>query len=80
MYINGGGRRARGQYFEGIAPDVWEFRIGGYQPLKKWLQDRKDRRLTFDDQRHYIRIAAALRETIRLMAAIDQAEFPFPSV
>ena len=80
VYINGGGRLARGQYFEGIAPDVWEFRIGGYQPLKKWLQDRKDRRLTFDDQRHYIRIAAALRETIRLMAAIDQAEFPFPSV
>ncbi len=80
VYINGGGRLARGQYFEGVDPDVWKFRIGGYQPLRKWLQDRKDRRLTFDDQRHYIRIAAALRETIRLMAAIDQAEFPFPSV
>ena len=75
-----GGRHARGQYFEGIAPDVWEFRIGGYQPLRKWLQDRKGRRLSYDDQIHYIHIAAALRETIRLMAAIDQAELPFPSV
>ena len=78
VYINGKG--ARSQYFEGINPDVWEFRIGGYQPLKKWLQDRKGRELTVDDQFHYIRIAAALRETIRLMAAIDEAGLPFPSV
>ena len=74
VYINGGGRRARGQYFEGIDPDVWEFRIGGYQPLRKWLQDRKGRRLSYDDQIHYIRIAAALRETIRLMSAIDHVD------
>ena len=76
VYINGKGARA--QYFEGIEPDVWEFRIGGYQPLKKWLQDRKGRTLSNNDLRHYIRIAAALRETIRLMAAIDQAGLPFP--
>ena len=78
VYINGGGRHARGQYFEGIAPDIWEFRIGGYQPLRKWLQDRKGRQLSYDDQIHYIHIAAALRETIRLMAAIDEAGLPFP--
>ena len=78
VYINGGGRLARGQYFEGIDPEVWEFRIGGYQPLHKWLKDRKDRRLGYDDQIHYIRIAAALRETIRLMAAIDEAGLPLP--
>lgn len=77
VYINGGGRLARGQYFEDIAPEVWEFRIGGYQPLHKWLKDRKGRRLSFEDQRHYIRIAAALRETIRLTAAIDEVGLPF---
>ena len=71
VYI--GGKGARGQYFEGIAPDVWQFRIGGYQPLDKWLKDRKGRELTFDDLEHYRRIVAALRETIRLMAEIDQA-------
>ena len=75
VYINAG---ARAQYFEGIAPDVWEFRIGGYQPLDKWLKDRKGRKLTVDDQFHYIRIAAALRETIRLMAAIDEVGLPIP--
>ena len=70
----------RGQYFEGIEPDVWEFRIGGYQPLQKWLKDRKGRELTFDDLRHYGRIAAAQRETIRLMAEIDEVGLPFPLV
>ena len=63
----------QGQYFEGIPPDVWEFRIGGYQPLKKWLKDRKGRTLSFDDLNHYMRIAAALSETMRLMAEVDEA-------
>ena len=63
----------RGQYFDGIAPDVWEFRVGGYQPLDKWLKDRRGRTLSFDDLDHYRRIAAALRETVHLMEEIDCA-------
>ena len=63
----------QGQYFEGIPPEVWEFRIGGYQPLDKWLKDRRGRTLSFDDLDHYKRIVAALTETIRLMAEVDEA-------
>ena len=63
----------QGQYFDGVSPDVWESRIGGYKPMEKWLKDRKGRALSFDDIRHYQRIAAALQETIRLTAAIDDA-------
>ena len=63
----------KGQYFEGIPSEVWEFRMGGYQPLDKWLKDRRGRTLSFDDLNHYRRIAAALTETIRLMAEVDQA-------
>ena len=63
----------QGQYFEGIPPDVWDFRIGGYQPLDKWLKDRRGRSLSFDDLVHYCRIAAALTETIRLMSEVDEA-------
>ena len=47
--------------------------MGGYQPLDKWLKDRRGRTLSFDDLNHYRRIAAALTETIRLMADVDQA-------
>ena len=75
VYISANGKKGgkRGQYFEGIAPEVWEFRIGGYQPMDKWLKDRKGRTLSFDDQSHYMKIAVALQETIRLMENVDQA-------
>ncbi|MBS1248885.1 MAG: hypothetical protein MAG431_00452 [Chloroflexi bacterium] len=62
------------QYFEGVEPEVWEFQMGGYQVLDKWLKDRKraKRALDFDDVRHYSRVVVALRETIRLMTEIDE--------
>ena len=43
VYISKDNSRSgkRGQYFEGISPEVWEFRIGGYQPMEKWLKDRR---------------------------------------
>ena len=37
------------QYFEGIAPNLWIFQIGGYRVLEKWLKDRKGRILDHDD-------------------------------
>jgi len=66
VYIN------KTQYFEGIAPDVWDFHIGGYQVCGKWLKVRKGRKLNYDDQSHYQDIAVAIKETIRIMAEIDQ--------
>lgn len=59
------------QYFEGIAPDVWAFHVGGYQVCEKWLKDRRGRVLSAEDVRHYCRTAAALRETIRIQAETD---------
>ena len=60
------------QYFDGVAPDTWEFTIGGYQPAEKWLKDRKNRPLSYDDIAHYSRLCAALAETPRIMASIDE--------
>lgn len=59
------------QYFEDVAPEVWEFRVGGYQPCEKWLKDRKGRVLSFDDIEHYRLIAGILAQTRALMAEID---------
>lgn len=61
----------RDQHFEGVSPETWQFTIGGYQPAKKWLQDRKGRVLGFEDIQTYQRICAALAETPRLMQQID---------
>ena len=64
-------------YFDGVPEDVWNFHIGGYQVLYKWLYDRRETRtepgrvLTQQDIAHYQRIVAALKETIRLMNEID---------
>jgi len=65
--------RAKGQYFEGVPPEVWNFHIGGYQVCEKWLKDRRGRILNYDDLEHYRKVVTALSETIRLMAEIDAA-------
>lgn len=62
------------QYFENIPLTAWEFYIGGYQPAQKWLKDRKERTLNFDDILHYQKIIVALSETDRLMKEIDKIE------
>ncbi len=65
VYIN------RAQFFDGVAPVVWQFHIGGYQVAQKWLKDRLGRTLTHDDIQHYQRTLAALAETRVEMAHID---------
>ena len=59
------------QYFDNVPDVAWNFYIGGYQPAQKWLKDRKERKLEFDDIAHYQKIIVALTETDRLMKAID---------
>lgn len=44
----------------------------------KWLKDRKGRQLNYDDLTHYQQVMAALAETIRLQAEIDQAIAKWP--
>ena len=66
VYIN------KDQYFEGVRLEVWEFHIGGYQVCKKWLKDRRQRELYYEDISHYEKIVVALGETIRLMKNIDE--------
>ena len=62
----------REQYFESVEPEIWASTIGGYRPAEKWLKDRKGRTLSKDDIDHYRKIVAALAETRRLMAEIDE--------
>jgi predicted helicase len=59
------------QYFKDVPVVAWNFYIGGYQPAQKWLKDRKDRVLDFEDILHYQKIIVALTETARLMGEID---------
>ena len=66
--------------FQGVADEVWNFQIGGYQVCEKWLKDRQAkggkkprpaRILTDEDIDHYKKILIAISETIRSMSEID---------
>ncbi len=59
------------QYFDDVPLEAWNFSIGGYQICKKWLKDRKDRKLSGDELMDYQQIVAVLAETTSLMREID---------
>lgn len=60
------------QFFDGVSQATWDYTIGGYQVAHKWLKDRRGRLLSFDDLQHYMRLIAALEETQRIQAQIDE--------
>ena len=69
IYIN------KEKYFEGIKPAVWNYYVGAYQVLHKYLKDRKDR--VMDNPKHYILIITALHHTINIQNKIDKI---FPEI
>ena len=71
IYKNGNVYINDTQYFANVPEVAWTFYIGGYQPAQKWLKDRKDRALDFEDILHYQKIIVALTETNRIMQEID---------
>jgi len=52
------------KYFDGIPEALWNYHIGGYQVLEKYLKDRKGMVLT--DPPRYCRIATALAKTMEV--------------
>lgn len=67
-----------GQSFVGIDPEVWNYRVGGYQVLDHWLAGRAKRALRFEEIEELRRIATAIKETIRVQRRIDEV-WPFIS-
>ena len=61
------------QCFRPVSQAVWEFHIGGYQVLEKYLKSRKGRTLSLDEIGHVGKVADCLAFTIDQMAAIDVA-------
>jgi hypothetical protein len=58
------------KHFEGITIALWNYHIGGYQVLHKYLKDRKGKSLA--NPIHYCRMVTALTLTIDIQARIDQ--------
>ncbi len=60
------------QYFSPVPQDVWEFHIGGYQVLDKYLTSRIGRTLTLDEIEDIQNVVSALRFTIDQMQRIEE--------
>jgi predicted helicase len=63
LHINGE------KYFEPISNEVWNYQIGGYPVLKKYLKDRKGLRL--NDPKFFGKIITVLTKTISIQMEID---------
>ena len=59
------------QYFENVVADSWEFEVGGYQVLQKWLKDRKNTKIGHDEVRYYEKIVESINRTIEIMSVVD---------
>ncbi len=61
------------QCFKPVPQEVWDFHIGGYQVLSKYLKSRKGRTLSLDEITHISAVANSLAFTIVQMQRIDEA-------
>ncbi len=67
LYIN------KTQYFDRVPENVYQFYIGGYQVLCKYLKDRQGRQLNLSEVRNIRNIIRVLAFTIEQMKKIDEA-------
>ena len=62
-------------YWKNIPEPVWEFTLGGYQVMKKWLSYRErtllGRDLTMDEARYFTEMARRIAAIVSLGAALD---------
>jgi hypothetical protein len=61
------------QSFKPVPQAVWDFYIGGYQVLDKYLKSRKGRKLSFDELNRVAAVTNSLAFTIDQMGKIDSA-------
>lgn len=66
VYIN------KSQCFTNVEPEIWNYCIGGYQVLNKWLKYRKGKRISDEEIKTYIKIIEALKQTIKIQKEIDK--------
>ncbi|MCW7071937.1 MAG: N-6 DNA methylase [Methanophagales archaeon] len=60
------------QYFDGVSKPVWEYQIGGYQVLAKYLKDRKGRELSWQEVEHFRRVVKAVERTRVVQGEVEE--------
>jgi type ISP restriction-modification system protein len=60
------------QFFTNITNDIWNFRIGSYKVLEKWLNGKIRETLELDDVDRFQIIVSVVQETIYIQGKIDK--------
>jgi predicted helicase len=55
----------------GIPEVVWNYKIGGYQVIEKYLKGRKGRELSLDELEHMYRVVEIIKRTIKLVKVLE---------
>ena len=58
-------------YFTNIKPEIYNYYIGSYQVLHKWLKDKKGQKLEIEDINYFRKIVKVIEETIKIQSKID---------
>ena len=58
--------------FEGVAPEVWRYRIGSYPVLERWLRARTGQLLTVQSIREFRWMAEAVRLSFIVQQRIQE--------
>ncbi len=58
----------------GIPPEVWNYTIGGYRVIEKYLKGRKGRKLSLDELEHVYKVMEILKRTIELVKELGKIE------
>ena len=62
----------RGLAFMGITPEVWDYKVGSYRVLERWLRARTGRRLSLRTIREFRWIAEAVRMSLAVKEQIQE--------
>jgi predicted helicase len=56
----------------GIPEDVWNYKVGGYQVIEKYIKSRKGRELSLDELEHIYRVVEIIKRTIELVKELEK--------
>ena len=59
------------QSFVGCSQEIWDFSIGSYRVLEKWLKSRKGKILTSTDIETFSKIATIIKATLEIQKELD---------
>jgi len=60
------------QFFGNVPEKVWNYFIGGYQPLQKFLKERKNRILSNEESDCFEEMIVSISETILIMEQMEK--------